>query len=51
MLPVGQRPTFAICEHCWKEFQLTVEGDAHMKLTNANAQNLRHSDRKDTMKP
>ncbi len=28
VLPAGQRPTSTICEHCWKEFQLTVEGDA-----------------------
>ena len=32
MLPVGQRPKSAICEHCWKEFQLTVEGDAQHEI-------------------
>ena len=32
VLPVGQRPASAICQHCWKEFQLTVEGDAQHEI-------------------
>ena len=32
VLPVGQRATSAICQHCWKEFQLTVEGDAQHEI-------------------
>ena len=32
VLPVGQRPTSAICEHCWNKFQLTVEGDAQYEI-------------------